>query len=56
MFTLELDLVITYAPPMADRRGGIHLTREVQLPFPPYSGLQMCSGRIDQVPGPRGSC
>lgn len=54
MFTLELDLIITYTPPMSDNGGGIHLTRELQLPFPPYTDLRICSGRMDQAPGPMG--
>lgn len=31
MFTLELDLVLAYIPPMIDRGAGICLTREIQL-------------------------
>lgn len=54
MFTLELDLIITYTPPMSETGGGIHLTRELQLPFAPHNGLQICGNQMDQAPGPDG--
>lgn len=54
MFTLELDLVLAYIPPMIERRAGICLTREIQLPFAPYNGLQLYGKQLDQAPGPEG--
>lgn len=50
MFTLELDLIVTYTPPMSDRDGGIRLTRELQLPFAPYNGLELCGKNMNQGP------
>lgn len=38
MFTLELDLIATYTPPMSDRDSGIRLTHQFQLPFAPSNG------------------
>ncbi len=54
MFTLELDLVITYTPPMSEYGGGIHLTRVFHLPFAPFNGLQICGQQIDHAPDPEG--
>jgi len=54
MFTLELDLIITYTPPMSEAGGGIYLTRELQVPFAPYNGLHICGNQMDQAPGPEG--
>lgn len=54
MLTLELDLIITYTPPMSENGGGIHLTRELQLPFAPFNGLQIYGNTMDQAPGPEG--
>jgi hypothetical protein len=51
MYTLELDLVFRYIPPMNEIGGGVHLTREFQIPFPPYNGLQICSQSMDLAPG-----
>lgn len=54
MFKLHLDLVIVYTPPMSDHGQGIRLTREIELPFPPYDGLHICGRQIDAVYGPEG--
>lgn len=54
MFTLELDFIIVYVPPMDEHGRGIHLTRELQLPFAPFDGLQVTSRKLDIAPGPEG--
>lgn len=39
---------------MREHGGGIHLTREIRLPFTPFNGLQVCGRQIDTAPGPEG--
>jgi hypothetical protein len=47
MFTLELDLILHYCPPMDEHGGGIHLTRSVELPFAPVCGQLIAGRRLD---------
>lgn len=53
-FRLELDLVLHFVPPMDERGPGITLTRTLELPFAPYSGLVIYSRRLDSFPDPLG--
>ena len=43
MFSVEIDLVLRYVPPMVDRGQGIRLTRTVELPFPPNDHIALFS-------------
>lgn len=50
MFKLELDLVIHFVPPMSEIGDGIHLTRTIEFPFAPYSGLAVHGKELDECP------
>jgi hypothetical protein len=39
MFLLEVDVSLCFVPPMDEHRPGIMVTRTLELPFPPASGL-----------------
>lgn len=54
MFTVEIDLHLTFSPPMQDDSPGIVLTRSIALPFPPHDGLRVFSAEIDMCPEPEG--
>ena len=54
MFTLCLDLHLRFVPPMSKHAPGIVLTRTIQLPFPPYSGLAIYGVELDDCPDPMG--
>ena len=43
MFSVEIDLVLRYVPPMVDRGQGMRLTRTVELPFPPSDHINFIS-------------
>ena len=51
MYTIQVDLDVSFDPPMDTQSPGIELTRRIQLPFPPYDGLGICGKRISQGPG-----
>jgi hypothetical protein len=53
-FTVELDLVLHFVPPMSPHSNGLVLTRKFQLPFPPYDGLLVFSNKMDDCPDPEG--
>jgi hypothetical protein len=50
MFTLLLDLSQVFAPPMAESSAGICLTRQFELPFPPFNGLSLNGAVLRDVP------
>ncbi len=55
MFPLELDLRLTFDPPMSPRHvGGVILTRRLELPFPAYDGLRVFAKAMDDCPDPMG--
>lgn len=54
VITLELDLVLSFQPPMSDHGGGIVLTRTIELPFAPFDGLHLFAREMDQCPYPPG--
>lgn len=54
MYTLLLDFEIRFLPPMYEHGPGVLLTRELQLPFPPWKGLRIFSKVIDDCPEPEG--
>ncbi|NLX07722.1 MAG: hypothetical protein GXY33_21495 [Phycisphaerae bacterium] len=53
-FTLELDLVLYFVPPMVEYGQGITLTRTLDLPFLPVPEVALCGKSIDEAPGPAG--
>ncbi len=54
MFKLELDLHLYFDPPMADHGDGIAVTRTIDVPFPPWSGLLVYGRELDECPSPGG--
>ena len=46
MFKLELDMHLKWVPPMEEHGPGIILTRTIELPFAPTSGLHLFGTRI----------
>lgn len=54
MYRLELDLDVYFVPPMDANGAGISLTRSLTVPFPPWTGLNVCSRRIDEPADPAG--
>lgn len=55
MYTLHLDLHMSFVPPMSGHRGVV-LTRELKLPFAPVEDLIIFSKAIDDCPEPEGLC
>lgn len=53
-FVLELDLEKWFVPPMDDCKSGLRFTRKLELPFPPYTGLSIVGGKLDDCPDPLG--
>lgn len=54
MFTLRLDVHVTFTPPMRDESPGVTLTRDVELPFPPHDGLIVHSSSFAGYAEPEG--
>lgn len=46
VFKIEVDLHITFVPPMATHDPGITLTRTIELPFPPSADISIYSPRL----------
>lgn len=53
-FSLELDLILRFMPPMDRIGNGITVTRTIELPFPPYNGLAIYGKGMDDCPDPIG--
>jgi len=53
-FRLELDLRLYFVPPMTETGNGIVLTRSLDLPFPPYTGLVVFGRSMDVTEEPTG--
>lgn len=54
-FKLELDLHVYYVPPMVENRGGIVLTRTIDLPFVPSPEISIYSSAFEEAgPDPLG--
>lgn len=43
MYSVDVDLVLRYVPPMTDEGRGIRLTRTIELPFPPSRDISVFS-------------
>lgn len=43
MYTMHVDFVLWYAPPMDDNGHGIRLNRAIELPFPPTEDISVFS-------------
>ena len=54
MFKLEIDLSLCFVPPMEKQGGGICITRELELPFPPSEDLRLTGVVFDGTPCPEG--
>jgi len=54
VYRLALDLDLYFVPPMEGNHGGITVTRNFTLPFPPTSGLAICGRQIEEHPDPHG--
>jgi hypothetical protein len=54
MFTVEVDLVLRYVPPMSDQGPGIRLTRTIDLPFPPVENISVFSKDWEGTDDPLG--
>ncbi len=54
MYSLELDLELYFVPPMEDFGNGVALTRTLDLPFVPHSGLIVFGRELDDCPVPGG--
>jgi hypothetical protein len=54
MYTVKLDLHLTYTPPMREATPPIVLTRDLVLPFPAADGMKVHSEAMDPVIPPLG--
>jgi hypothetical protein len=54
MYPLELDLELFFVPPMEDFGNGISVTRTLDLPFVPHSGLSVFGKELTDSPLPPG--
>lgn len=54
MFTLELDYVLHFVPPMSEHGGGISFTRTIELPFAPFNKLNVFGSELEDCPYPPG--
>jgi hypothetical protein len=54
MYTVHLEFVLRYVPPMADNDHGIRLTRSVELPFPPTENMLVFSKEWEGQDDPMG--
>lgn len=54
MYSLEIDLELYFVPPMEDFGNGISVTRTLNLPFVPHSGLLVFGQELDDCPTPGG--
>ena len=54
MFKVELDMSLYFVPPMDERGAGIVVTRRLELPFAPSTGLTLCGKLFDDHPDPMG--
>ncbi len=54
MFKLELDLRLKFIPPMHEHSSGIIVTRTIDLPYAPSSGLRIFGSELDECPDPMG--
>jgi hypothetical protein len=54
MYTVHLDFVLRYLPPMADIAHGIRLTRTFELPFPPTEKMLVFSKEWEGQDDPMG--
>jgi len=51
LYTIEVDLDVTFDPPMNPEWVGIQLTKSIELPFVPYERLGICGKDISEGPG-----
>lgn len=57
MFRLEIELLLTFDPPMTDGVHGITLFQSFELPFPPTEGLNLTGNVFNPLgPTPEGFC
>lgn len=56
MFTVHLDLVVWFVPPMKDEGHGIRLNRKCELPFVPTESVSIFSKAFDGCDEPLGYC
>jgi hypothetical protein len=54
VYRLELDLLLSFVPPMEEHARAICLTRTLELPFPPWDGLILTSEALNGRPDPMG--
>ena len=54
MYSLELDLELFFVPPMENFGNGICVTRSLDLPFVPHSGLSVFGQDLTDCPLPPG--
>jgi hypothetical protein len=54
VYRLEIDLLLSFVPPMAEHARPICLTRALELPFPPWDGLILTSEALNGRPDPMG--
>lgn len=54
MYTVDVDLVLRYVPPMSDHGNGIRLTRTIELPFPPANDNSVYSKDWEGIEDPFG--
>lgn len=54
MYTVHVDLVLRFAPPMSDDGDGIRLTRTIELPFPPVADISVYSKDWEGIDQPIG--
>lgn len=54
VFTLELDAILCFDPPMSGKGPGIPVTNTLQIPFVPFDGLSIVSRIFGEPPMPEG--
>jgi hypothetical protein len=54
MYSVHLDFVLRYEPPMSDHEHGIRLTRTIELPFPPTNEMLVFSKNWEGADDPMG--
>jgi hypothetical protein len=54
LFTLEIDAILCFDPPMSDKGPGIPVTHTLQIPFVPFDGLAIVSRIFGEPPMPEG--
>jgi hypothetical protein len=55
LFTLEIDAILFFNPPMSEKAAGIAITNTLQIPFAPFDGLSIVSRIFGEPPMPEGA-